>query len=49
MFPEAKSVGNWLRHGWFVAAAYVVGFLVMLALVGWHPHEAVKVAAAAVQ
>jgi Na+/H+ antiporter NhaD/arsenite permease-like protein len=49
MFPEAKSVGNWLRHGWFVAAAYVVGFLVMLALVGWHPHEAVKVVAAAVQ
>ena len=49
MFPEAKSVGNWLRHGWFVAAAYVVGFLVMLALVGWHPHEAVKAVAAAVQ
>ena len=26
MFPEAKSVGNWLRHGWHVALAYVVGF-----------------------
>ena len=34
MFPEAKSVG-WLRHGWFVTVAYVVGFFVMLAVLGW--------------
>ena len=27
MYPEAKSVGRWLRHGWYVAVAYVVGFL----------------------
>jgi hypothetical protein len=39
LFPEAKSVGQWLRHGWFVAVAYVVGFFVMLAVLGWHPHE----------
>ncbi|MBW7902322.1 MAG: citrate transporter [Rhodocyclaceae bacterium] len=37
MYPEAKSVGNWLRHGWHVALAYVVGFGVMYALLGWHP------------
>jgi Na+/H+ antiporter NhaD/arsenite permease-like protein len=37
MYPEARSVGNWLRHGWHVALAYVVGFFVMLAVVGWHP------------
>jgi Na+/H+ antiporter NhaD/arsenite permease-like protein len=37
MYPEAKSVGLWLRHGWFVAVAYVVGFFVMLAIVGWKP------------
>ena len=30
MYPEAKSVGLWLRHGWHVAVAYVVGFFVML-------------------
>ena len=36
-YPEAKSVGLWLRHGWHVALAYVVGFFVMLALIGWHP------------
>jgi Na+/H+ antiporter NhaD/arsenite permease-like protein len=37
MFPEAKSVGQWLRHGWHVALAYVIGFFVMLAVLGWHP------------
>jgi Na+/H+ antiporter NhaD/arsenite permease-like protein len=37
MYPQAKSVGLWLRHGWFVVVAYVVGFFVMLAIVGWNP------------
>ena len=37
MYPEARSVGLWLRHGWFVAVAYVVGFFVMLAMIGFHP------------
>ncbi|MFZ1951491.1 MAG: citrate transporter [Pseudolabrys sp.] len=37
MYPEAKSVGLWLRHGWPVAVAYVIGFVVMLSLIGWHP------------
>jgi Na+/H+ antiporter NhaD/arsenite permease-like protein len=39
MYPEAKSVGRWVRHGWHVALAYVLGFIVMLALVGWHPTD----------
>jgi Na+/H+ antiporter NhaD/arsenite permease-like protein len=39
MYPEAKSVGQWLKHGWHVALAYVVGFAVFLALVGWHPTD----------
>jgi Na+/H+ antiporter NhaD/arsenite permease-like protein len=38
-YSEAKSVGLWLRHGWHVAAAYVVGFFVMLLLIGWHPDD----------
>jgi Na+/H+ antiporter NhaD/arsenite permease-like protein len=37
MYPEAKSVGRWVSQGWAVAAAYVIGFFVMLALIGWHP------------
>lgn len=39
MYPEARSVGLWLRHGWHVAIAYVIGFFVMLFIVGWQPHE----------
>ena len=38
-YPEARSVGRWLAQGWHVAVAYVAGFLVMLALVGWHPTD----------
>ena len=40
MFPQARSVGQWLRHGWHVALAYVVGFFVMLAVIGFHPGPA---------
>jgi Na+/H+ antiporter NhaD/arsenite permease-like protein len=36
-FPEARSVGLWLRHGWHVGLAYVIGFFVLLAVTGWHP------------
>jgi Na+/H+ antiporter NhaD/arsenite permease-like protein len=39
MYPEAKSVVAWLRHGWHVAVAYVIGFFVMLAVIGWHPDQ----------
>jgi Na+/H+ antiporter NhaD/arsenite permease-like protein len=37
LFPEAKSAGLWLRHGWHVALAYVVSFMLMLGVHGWHP------------
>jgi Na+/H+ antiporter NhaD/arsenite permease-like protein len=37
MYPQAKSVGRWLRHGWHVAVAYAAGFAVMLATLGWNP------------
>ncbi len=36
-FPQARSVGAWIKGGWHVAVAYVVGFAVMMALWGWHP------------
>jgi len=36
-YPEAKSVGSWLRHGWHVSLAYVIGFAFMLFMIGWHP------------
>jgi Na+/H+ antiporter NhaD/arsenite permease-like protein len=42
MYPEAKSVGLWLKHGWYIAVAYVVGFFMMLAILGWHPDAPVR-------
>jgi hypothetical protein len=36
-FPEARSVFAWLRGGWHVALAYVIGFFFMLAVIDWHP------------
>jgi Na+/H+ antiporter NhaD/arsenite permease-like protein len=36
-YPQAKSVGQWLRHGWHVAVGYLIGFAVMIAVLGWHP------------
>jgi len=38
MYPEAKSVGNWLRQGWHVTLAYIVGFIVLNYTLGWHPN-----------
>lgn len=40
MYPEAKSVGRWLKEGWFVALAYIVGFALLLLVAGWHPEGA---------
>jgi hypothetical protein len=42
LFPQAKSVGLWIKHGWHVALAYILGFVVMLAVVGWHPNASHK-------
>ena len=42
-FPEGKSVFAWLRAGWHVALAYVIGFAVMLVVHPWVPDTAHKV------
>ena len=42
MYPEARSVGAWLKAGWHIATAYVIGFFVLLALLGWHPDTPVS-------
>jgi Na+/H+ antiporter NhaD/arsenite permease-like protein len=39
LYPEAKSVGRWIQHGWPVIIAYVAGFFVMLVILGWHPDK----------
>lgn len=36
-FPEARNAVLWVRQGWHVAVAYLVGFFVMLLITGWVP------------
>jgi len=38
MYPECKSTVNYIKKGWHVSLAYVVGFFVLIYVVGWHPH-----------
>jgi len=45
MFPQAKSTGLWLKHGWHVSVSYLLGFFAMLWLLGWHPHPLHKAGA----
>jgi Na+/H+ antiporter NhaD/arsenite permease-like protein len=47
MYPQGRNVGQWLRHGWHVALAYVIGFFVMLATIGFHPDAPLRGAASA--
>ncbi|MFM2306129.1 MAG: hypothetical protein RLZZ367_798, partial [Bacteroidota bacterium] len=49
IYPEAKSVKNWLFNGWHVVLAYVVSFFILLATLGWSPHPPHKKATMPVQ
>jgi len=39
LHPQARSVGAWLRAAWHVALAYVAGFVALLLVLGWQPHD----------
>ena len=41
-FHEARSVVNWIKSGWHIAVAYVIGFFVLLFFMGWEPEPIVK-------
>jgi hypothetical protein len=38
MYPDTKNTVNYIKNAWHVIVAYIVGFFVMLFIVGWHPH-----------
>jgi Na+/H+ antiporter NhaD/arsenite permease-like protein len=38
-FPDARDVVLWVRKGWHVTLAYIVGFFVLFVLWGWHPGD----------
>jgi Na+/H+ antiporter NhaD/arsenite permease-like protein len=37
VYPEGRSILRWVKQGWFVPVAYLVGFFVMLLAFGWNP------------
>jgi Na+/H+ antiporter NhaD/arsenite permease-like protein len=39
LMPEARSASRWLKEGWPVVVAYIAGFFLMLALLGWNPES----------
>lgn len=36
-FPEARNVVLWIRKGWHIILAYIIGFIVLYAIMGWGP------------
>ena len=48
IYPGVKSVGTWLRHGWHVTLAFILGFMALQLGLGFHPHAPHKAAPAAV-
>ncbi len=38
-FPDARNVGLWLRKGWHVTFAYIIGFFTLFLIMGWEPAD----------
>jgi Na+/H+ antiporter NhaD/arsenite permease-like protein len=38
-FPESRNVILWIKNGWHVAAAYVIGFFALFLMLGWEPAD----------
>ncbi|NVO01494.1 MAG: citrate transporter, partial [Bacteroidetes bacterium] len=37
LFPEVRNVGKWIRNGWHVIIAFILGFFTLYLLLGWQP------------
>jgi len=38
-FPEGRNVFKWLKSGWHVVVAYIIGFFALYLLLGWEPAD----------
>lgn len=38
-FPEGRNVFLWVKNGWHVAVAYIIGFFALYLLLGWEPAD----------
>ena len=38
-FPESRNVILWVKNGWHVAAAFIIGFFTLYLIMGWEPAD----------
>jgi Na+/H+ antiporter NhaD/arsenite permease-like protein len=38
-FPESRDVILWVKNGWHVAVAYIIGFFALYFIMGWEPAD----------
>jgi len=38
-FPGARNVVGWVKNGWHVAVAYLIGFFLLFLTMGWEPAD----------
>ncbi|HEX2969685.1 MAG TPA: SLC13 family permease [Bacteroidales bacterium] len=38
-FPQGRNVVEWVKNGWHVAVAYIIGFFALYLLLGWEPAD----------
>jgi Na+/H+ antiporter NhaD/arsenite permease-like protein len=38
-FPEGRNVIEWVKAGWHVAVAYIIGFFTLYLILGWEPSD----------
>ncbi len=38
-FPEGRDVVKWIKNGWHIPIAYVIGFFGLYLIMGWHPTD----------
>ncbi|HAH23324.1 MAG TPA: hypothetical protein DCL77_06140, partial [Prolixibacteraceae bacterium] len=36
-FQESRSVFLWIKSGWHIIVAYILGFFILLFFMGWEP------------
>ena len=38
-FPESRNVLLWVKNGWHIAVAYIIGFFTLYLIMGWEPAD----------
>jgi Na+/H+ antiporter NhaD/arsenite permease-like protein len=38
-FPESRNVVLWVKSGWHIAVAYIIGFFTLYLIMGWEPAD----------